>query len=122
MCSCCAAYPHNCDVIDYFPRSMIKSIKAERGQLTEGDELESVGVSVSDFVFDGRIDTRLYDLAGQVDYYGLHQLFLTSPAVYVLTWDAAKFLEKTPVMMPSLRFVKWSRIGYLRQYDSSGRR
>ncbi|CAN0437349.1 unnamed protein product, partial [Ascophyllum nodosum] len=36
----------------------------------------------------------LYDLAGQVDYYGLHQLFLTERALYVLVWDASKFLGK----------------------------
>lgn len=43
------------------------------------------------------VDAKLYDLAGQVDYYGLHQLFLTERALYVLTWDASRFLDQSEV-------------------------
>ena len=46
---------------------------------------------------EGGIDVKLYDLAGQVEYYGLHQLFLTEKALYVLVWDASKFLGKSEV-------------------------
>ena len=74
---------------------------AGKGQLAHGEELESVGVSVESHHFEtgreARTDVKLYDLAGQVDYYGLHQLFLTERALYVLVWDASKFLGKQEV-------------------------
>lgn len=69
---------------------------AGKAQLTEEHELESVGVSVQDHRF-GKTRAKLYDLAGQVDYYGLHQLFLTERALYVSVWDASKFLGQTQV-------------------------
>lgn len=78
-------------------------MKAGQGQLTEGEDLETVGISVSDYVLDGKMTARFYDLAGQVEYYGLHQLFMTSRAVYVLTWDASKFLRHTEVMTPVVK-------------------
>lgn len=87
--------------------SLIKSILAGEGRLTTGAELESVGVSVKNFdlrkTVEGKMDrgnsveAKLYDLAGQVDYYGLHQLFLTERALYVLTWDASQSLDQTEV-------------------------
>lgn len=90
-----------------FRFSLIKSILAGEGQLTGESELESVGVSVKKFDFRNRVDgetdggetveANLYDLAGQVDYYGLHQLFLTERALYVLAWNASKFLNQTEV-------------------------
>ena len=76
--------------------SLIKSIKAGKGQLTQGEELESVGVSVQCHRFETGVkcnaEVKLYDLAGQVEYYGLHQLFLTERALYVLVWNASDFL------------------------------
>ena len=60
-----------------------------------------MGVSVENHQFEtgraARTDVKLYDLAGQVDYYGLHQLFLTERALYVLVWNASKFLGKHEV-------------------------
>lgn len=44
---------------------------AGRGQLAQGNELETVGVEVSDFNLAGK-STKMHDLAGQVDYHGLH--------------------------------------------------
>ena len=81
--------------------SLIKSIKAGKGQLTHGEELESVGVSVQGHRFktgvEGEAELKLYDLAGQVEYYGLHQLFLTERALYVLVWNASDFLDHKKV-------------------------
>ena len=70
---------------------------AGSGRLAQGNELETVGVEVSDYNLAGK-SIKLYDLAGQVDYYGLHQLFMTERAVYVVTWDAAKYLHRKEVM------------------------
>lgn len=69
---------------------------AESGELAQGSELETVGVEVSDYNLTGK-SIRLYDLAGQVDYYGLHQSFMTERAVYVMTWDASKYLRRKEV-------------------------
>ena len=74
---------------------------AGKGQLAHGEELESVGVSVESHQFEtgreARTDVKLYDLAGQVNYYGLHQFFLTERALYVLVWDASMFWGKHEV-------------------------
>ena len=79
----------------------MKSIMAGEARLAHGEELQSVGVSVQSHIFEtgreARTDVKLYDLAGQVDYYGLHQLFLTERALYVLVWDAYKFLDQHEV-------------------------
>ena len=78
--------------------SLIKSITAGKGKLTQGEELESVGVSVQGHRFkigvedEAEAEVKLYDLAGQVEYYGLHQLFLTERALYVLVWNTSDFL------------------------------
>lgn len=78
------------------PRSLIKTILAGSGKLAQGNELETVGVEISDYTLAGK-STKFYDLAGQVDYYGLHQLFMTERALYVMTWDASKFLRRKEV-------------------------
>jgi len=78
------------------PRSLIKTILAGSGTLVQGSELETVGVEISDYNLEGTA-TKFYDLAGQVDYYGLHQLFVTERTVYVMTWDASKFLRRKEV-------------------------
>lgn len=88
-------YSHNFENTNLFPRSLIKSIKAGRGRLAEGDELGTVGVSVSDYTLNGETTAKFHDLAGQVHYYGLHQIVMTSRAVYVLTWDVSKYLRQT---------------------------
>lgn len=72
-----------------------------------------MGVKVSDYSLKNleRQSTKLYDLAGQVDFYGLHQLFMTEGAVYVMTWDASKFLRRTEVTA--------TRVHLLRNFDRS---
>lgn len=63
-----------------------------------------MGVKVSDYNLFKLVGqtTKFYDLAGQIDYYGLHQLFLTEGGVYVMTWDASKFLRHKEVNTPEM--------------------
>ncbi|CAM9968091.1 unnamed protein product [Ascophyllum nodosum] len=86
--------------------SLIKSIKAGKGRLAQEEELESVGVSVHDHRFEtglaGGTDVKLYDLAGQVELYGLHQFFLTERALYVLVWDGSQFLGQEEKLADNL--------------------
>lgn len=91
------------------PRSLIKTILAGSGTLSQGNELETVGVKVSDYNLNNLAGptTKLYDLAGQIDYYGLHQLFMTDEAVYVLTWDASKFLRHKEVTLREIAIERW---------------
>ena len=70
---------------------------AGKGQLTREEERGTVGVSVQGHLFRSGTDVKFYDLAGQVEYYGLHQLFLTETALYVLVWDASKYRNRTEV-------------------------
>lgn len=53
----------NCDTINSFLRCLINNIKAERGQLTEGDELETVGGSVSNFTLNKESTTRCFEVS-----------------------------------------------------------
>ena len=87
-----------CVVFVHGSYSLIKTILAGKGQLTQGSERETVGVEISDYNLGGQT-TKFYDLAGRVDYYGLHQLFVTERAVYVMTWDASKFLGQNEVRL-----------------------
>lgn len=42
-----------------------------------------------------KITCKLYDLAGQLDYRGLHQLFLTEWALYIVVLNAKEFEGKS---------------------------
>lgn len=86
-------------VVAAFACSLIKTILNGRGELAQGDDLETVGVQVSDYISKEISGQRVkfYDLAGQHDYYGLHQFFMTERAVYVMTWDASEFLWRKEV-------------------------
>lgn len=78
------------------PHSLINTILTGSGKLAQGSELETVGIEVSDYNLALK-STKLDDLAGQMDYYDLHQLFMTERAVYVMTWDASKYLHRKEV-------------------------
>ncbi|CAN0429790.1 unnamed protein product, partial [Ascophyllum nodosum] len=101
--------------------SLMKSIMAGEARLAHGEELQSVGVSVQSHIFEtgreARTDVKLYDLAGQVDYYGLHQLFLTERALYVLVWDAYKFLDQHEALSNELK--DWLATLHLRAPQST---
>lgn len=66
---------------------------AGRGDRTpdgEGD-VSTIGVDLHTYILQDGTRCKLYDLAGQIDYRGLHQLFLTERALYVLVWNATDF-------------------------------
>eukprot|EP00752_Nemacystus_decipiens_P001882 g1813.t1 len=74
--------------------SLARSIKMGRGDRTpEVDEhtRTTVGVDLHNHKLGNGTECKIYDVAGQVTYYGLHQFFLTERAVYVVVWDATKF-------------------------------
>eukprot|EP00752_Nemacystus_decipiens_P017825 g15981.t1 len=74
--------------------SLARSIKMGRGDRTpEGDEIRrsTVGVDLHSHTLSNGTECKIYDVAGQITYYGLHQVFLTERAVYVVVWDATKF-------------------------------
>eukprot|EP00752_Nemacystus_decipiens_P010711 g9538.t3 len=74
--------------------SLARSIKMGRGDRTpavDEDRRTTVGVDIHSHVLTNGTECKIYDVAGQVTYYGLHQFFLTERAVYVVVWDATKF-------------------------------
>eukprot|EP00752_Nemacystus_decipiens_P006448 g5808.t1 len=74
--------------------SLARSIKMGRGDRTpEVDEnaRTTVGVDLHNHKLGNGTECKIYDVAGQITYYGLHQFFLTERAVYVVVWDATKF-------------------------------
>eukprot|EP00903_Cladosiphon_okamuranus_P017025 g15690.t1 len=74
--------------------SLARSIRMGRGDRTpEVDENSrtTVGVDLHSHILRNGTECKIYDVAGQVTYYGLHQFFLTERAVYVIVSDATKF-------------------------------
>eukprot|EP00903_Cladosiphon_okamuranus_P010804 g10207.t1 len=74
--------------------SLARSIKKGRGDRTpETDEHRrtTVGVDLHNHRLSNGTECKIYDVAGQITYYGLHQFFLTERAIYVLVWDATRF-------------------------------
>ncbi|CBJ25495.1 LRR-GTPase of the ROCO family [Ectocarpus siliculosus] len=72
--------------------SLLNSIVNERGSRTVGtsEEVSTVGIELRrHHQRNGRI-VEFYDCAGQVDYYGMHQTFLTRRALYLLVWDVSR--------------------------------
>lgn len=69
----------------------MRSIVHERANATEGTayEVSTVGVDLLRHQID---DTRVefYDCAGQLDYAGMQQVFLSGRALYLLVWDVVK--------------------------------
>ena len=64
--------------------SIIKGTKSP----TEGtlEEASTVGIDLRHHLLQGT-KVEFYDCAGQVDYAGMHQTFLTRHALYLLVWD-----------------------------------
>ena len=69
-------------------RSIIKGASSP----TEGTlyEASTVGIELSTYLLQGT-EIEFYDCAGQVDYAGMHQTFLTRRALYLLVWDVQEF-------------------------------
>eukprot|EP00903_Cladosiphon_okamuranus_P019169 g17631.t1 len=55
------------------------------------DTRSTVGVDLHGHILRNGTECKIYDVAGQITYYGLHQFFLTERAVYVVVWDATRF-------------------------------
>ncbi|CAM9487752.1 unnamed protein product [Scytosiphon promiscuus] len=71
--------------------SLVNSIVEGRACATRGTaaEASTVGIDLIRHNLKGAT-IEFYDCAGQVDYYGMHQTFLTRRALYLLVWDASK--------------------------------
>ncbi|CBN78377.1 LRR-GTPase of the ROCO family, putative pseudogene (Partial), partial [Ectocarpus siliculosus] len=76
--------------------SLVNSIVEGRGFPTVGTpaEVSTVGIELLRHNLKGTT-VEFYDCAGQVDYYGLHQTFLTRRALYLLVWDVSRCHGKT---------------------------
>eukprot|EP00752_Nemacystus_decipiens_P016836 g15068.t1 len=84
--------PLLCNVLASDP--VARSIKMGRWDRTpEVDENSrtTVGVDLHNHRLRNGAECKIFDVAGQITYYGFHQLFLTERAVYVVVWDATKF-------------------------------
>ena len=70
----------------------MRSIINEASCATEGTlyETSTVGIELSPHQLQGT-KIEFYDCAGQVDYAGMHQTFLTRRALYLLVWDVKRF-------------------------------
>lgn len=79
-----------------FAYSLVNSIVEGRGLPTVGPpaKVSTVGIELHRHNLKGTT-VELYDCAGQVDYYGMHQTFLTRRALYLLVWDVSRCHGKT---------------------------
>ena len=70
----------------------MRSIINEAGSPTEGtlEEASTVGIDLRHHLLQGT-KVEFYDCAGQVDYAGMQQTFLTRRALYLLVWDVQLF-------------------------------
>lgn len=69
----------------------MNSIVQGEGRPTEGapDEVSTIGIQLRRHPLNG-VRVEFYDCAGQIDYAGMHQVFLTRRALYLLVWDVKK--------------------------------
>lgn len=78
--------------------SLVNSIGEGHGSPTVGTPaaVSTVGIEIHRHQLKGTKGTAVefYDCAGQIDYFGLHQTFLTRRALYLLVWDVSKCLGK----------------------------
>ncbi|CAN0383216.1 unnamed protein product [Ascophyllum nodosum] len=72
--------------------SLMESIIKGTKSPTEGtlEEASTVGIDLRHHLLQGT-KIEFYDCAGQVDYAGMHQTFLTQRALYLLVWDVNLF-------------------------------
>lgn len=71
--------------------SLVNSIVRGHAYRTVGtlEEVSTVGIDLLPHNLSGTA-VEFYDCAGQVDYLGMHQTFLTRRALYLLVWDVSK--------------------------------
>ena len=77
------------------PCSLMNSIIHEEGRPTKGtaEEVSTVGIELLRHRL-GDVRVELYDCAGQIDYAGMRQIFLSRRALYLLVWDVKKCYGK----------------------------
>lgn len=92
----------------------MRSIRAGRGDRTTHDQGDpsTVGVDLHTHMLRDSTRCKLYDLAGQLDYRGLHQLFLTESALYIVVFDVTFFEGKqdnalSEVRARDLKILTW---------------
>lgn len=71
--------------------SLMNSIVSREANPTEGtpEEASTEGIDVKPHQVENT-SVEFYDCAGQVDYGGMHQVFLTRRAVFLLVWDISR--------------------------------
>lgn len=71
--------------------SLMNSIIHEEARPTKGtaEEVSTVGIELLRHRL-GDVRVELYDCAGQIDYAGMRQIFLSRRALYLLVWDVKK--------------------------------
>lgn len=71
--------------------SLMNSIAHERAKPTKGSAyvVSTVGIELRRHQM-GDTKVEFYDCAGQLDYAGMQQVFLSRRALYLLVWDVAK--------------------------------
>lgn len=92
-------------VLLLIPRSLMNSIVQEKGFLTRGtpEEVSTVGIDLLRHRLRG-IKVEFYDCAGQLDYAGMHDIFLSRRALYLLVWDVKKCYGKHDNDLDKVRF------------------
>ena len=72
--------------------SLIRTIVRQRASTTEGtaEEASTVGIELHRHRLD-ETSIEFYDCAGQLDYAGMHQTFLSRRALYLVVWDIQAF-------------------------------
>lgn len=72
--------------------SLMQSIVAGHGSPTQGTpaQVSTVGIELLRHKLEGTT-VEFFDCAGQVDYAGMHQTFLTRRALYLLVVDITKY-------------------------------
>lgn len=85
----CTSYDYAMPSVHF---SLLNSIVNERGSRTVGtsEEVSTVGIELRRHHQRNGRTVEFYDCAGQVDYYGMHQTFLTRRALYLLVWDVSR--------------------------------
>lgn len=80
--------------IDATYHSLINSIINGHPAPTEGkpEEATTVGIDVQSHDLENTT-VEFYDCAGQLDYYGMHQIFLSKRALYLLVWDVSTYQD-----------------------------
>ncbi|CAM9844456.1 unnamed protein product, partial [Scytosiphon promiscuus] len=75
--------------------SLVTSMVQRTGTRTTGEsrDVSTKGIELHRHQIKGTT-VEFYDCAGQVDYYGMHQTFLTRRALYLLVWDVQKCCGK----------------------------